>query len=318
METMIEFKDVSKQFDEGKVLNDINLKINQGEIFVLVGPSGSGKTTSLKMINGLVEPTDGDVYFKNKRIKEYNIQKLRFQIGYVLQQIALFPTMTVKENIEVIPEMLGWTKDARSRRVNELMSEVDLDPETYRDRMPAELSGGQGQRIGIIRALAAEPDLILMDEPFSALDPISRNSLQDLVLELHEKLNNTIVFVTHNMKEAMKLGDRIAVMRDGKVIQCATPDEIQNNPADEFVLEFFDETQDENNVKTLADLVSTDNYEQTTVPENQTIYSLDTTLNEAYEVLAKQDLLFIRLKTGSFGKITRQSMFCYLSREDKK
>ncbi|MGM0239669.1 ABC transporter ATP-binding protein [Enterococcus sp. AZ103] len=318
METMIEFKDVSKQFDEGKVLNDINLKINQGEIFVLVGPSGSGKTTSLKMINGLVEPTDGDVYFKNKRIKEYNIQKLRFQIGYVLQQIALFPTMTVKENIEVIPEMLGWTKDARSRRVNELMSEVDLDPETYRDRMPAELSGGQGQRIGIIRALAAEPDLILMDEPFSALDPISRNSLQDLVLELHEKLNNTIVFVTHNMKEAMKLGDRIAVMRDGKVIQCATPEEIQKKPADEFVLEFFDETQDENNVKTLADLVSTDNYEQTTVPENQTIYSLDTTLNEAYEVLAKQDLLFIRLKTGSFGKITRQSMFCYLSREDKK
>lgn len=318
MATMIEFKEVSKQFDEGKVLNDINLKINQGEIFVLVGPSGSGKTTSLKMINGLVEPTDGDVYFKNKRIKEYNIQKLRFQIGYVLQQIALFPTMTVKENIEVIPEMLGWTKDARNRRVDELLYEVDLDPETYRDRMPAELSGGQGQRIGIIRALAAEPDLILMDEPFSALDPISRNSLQDLVLELHDKLNNTIVFVTHNMKEAMKLGDRIAVMKEGKVIQCATPEEIQNNPADDFVLEFFDETQDENNLKTLADLVSTDNYEATTVPENQTIYPLDTTLNQAYEILANQDLLYIRLKSGSFGKITRQKMFHYLSREDKK
>lgn len=165
MESIIEFKDVSKEFEGNVVLKDLNLTVKKGEIFVLVGPSGSGKTTSLKMINGLVEPTDGNLYFKEKRIKDYNIQKLRWQIGYVLQQIALFPTMTVKENIEVIPDMLGWDKEQRNKRVDELLQEVDMDPELFRDRMPSELSGGQQQRIGIIRALASEPDIVLMDEP---------------------------------------------------------------------------------------------------------------------------------------------------------
>lgn len=201
MESIIEFKNVSKEFEGNVVLKDLNLSVKKGEIFVLVGPSGSGKTTSLKMINGLIEPTDGNLYFKEKRIKDYNIQKLRWQIGYVLQQIALFPTMSVKENIEVIPDMLGWDKERRNNRVDELLKEVDMDPELFRNRMPSELSGGQQQRIGIIRALASEPDIVLMDEPFSALDPISRASLQDLVLALHQKLGNTVIFVTHNMDE---------------------------------------------------------------------------------------------------------------------
>lgn len=153
MTAIIEFKQVTKRFESATVLKDLNITIEQGEIFVIVGPSGSGKTTSLKMINGLIEPTDGNIYFKNKRIKDYNLQKLRWQMGYVLQQIALFPTMSVKENIEVIPEMLGWKKERREKRVDELLREVDLEPEQYRDRMPGELSGGQQQRIGIILSL---------------------------------------------------------------------------------------------------------------------------------------------------------------------
>jgi len=204
MTPIIEFKNVSKKFDQKLVIDQLDLSINKGEIFVLVGPSGSGKTTTLKMINALSEPTDGDIYFKEKRIKEYNIQKMRWQMGYVLQQIALFPTMDVKQNIEVIPEMLGWSKKDRSEAVDRLLTQVKLDPEQYRHRMPKELSGGEQQRIGILRALAANPEIILMDEPFSALDPISRNSLQELVLDLHQELGTTIIFVTHNMKEAVK------------------------------------------------------------------------------------------------------------------
>jgi len=223
MTPIIEFKNVSKKFDQKLVIDQLDLSINKGEIFVLVGPSGSGKTTTLKMINALSEPTDGDIYFKEKRIKEYNIQKMRWQMGYVLQQIALFPTMDVKQNIEVIPEMLGWSKKDRSEAVDRLLTQVKLDPEQYRHRMPKELSGGEQQRIGILRALAANPEIILMDEPFSALDPISRNSLQELVLDLHQELGTTIIFVTHNMKEAVKLGTRIAVMNQGKIVQCDTP-----------------------------------------------------------------------------------------------
>ncbi len=188
MTPIIEFKNVSKKFDQKLVIDQLDLSINKGEIFVLVGPSGSGKTTTLKMINALSEPTDGDIYFKEKRIKEYNIQKMRWQMGYVLQQIALFPTMDVKQKIEVVPEMLGWSKKDRSEAVDRLLTQVKLDPEQYRHRMPKELSGGEQQRIGILRALAANPEIILMDEPFSALDPISRNSLQELVLDLHQEL----------------------------------------------------------------------------------------------------------------------------------
>ena len=158
------------------------------------------------MINGLSKPSAGDIYFKGKSLNEYNLQKMRWNMGYVLQQIALFPTMTVKQNIEVIPEMLGWEKQKRADRVDELLQKVGLSPDIYRDRMPRELSGGEQQRIGIIRAIAASPDVILMDEPFSALDPISRNSLQELVLSLHEELGTTIVFVTHNMEDLVVNG----------------------------------------------------------------------------------------------------------------
>ena len=316
MESIIEFKDVSKEFEGNVVLKDLNISVKKGEIFVLVGPSGSGKTTSLKMINGLIEPTNGDLYFKEKRIKDYNIQKLRWQIGYVLQQIALFPTMTVRENIEVIPEMLGWDKGRRTKRVDELLKEVDMDPELFRDRMPSELSGGQQQRIGIIRALASEPDIVLMDEPFSALDPISRASLQDLVLELHQKLGNTVIFVTHNMKEAMKIGSRIAVMHEGKLIQCDTPEEIQKHPANQFVEEFFDETTDEVYTQTLEALYNGGYYQQSEVADpTLTALTVDTSLSEVFDLLAGHDAFAMKREGKIIGIINRSDVFRFLSQE---
>lgn len=316
MESIIEFKDVSKEFEGNVVLKDLNISVKKGEIFVLVGPSGSGKTTSLKMINGLIEPTNGDLYFKEKRIKDYNIQKLRWQIGYVLQQIALFPTMTVRENIEVIPEMLGWDKGRRTKRVDELLKEVDMDPELFRDRMPSELSGGQQQRIGIIRALASEPDIVLMDEPFSALDPISRASLQDLVLKLHRKLGNTVIFVTHNMKEAIKIGSRIAVMHEGKLIQCDTPEEIQKHPANQFVEEFFDETTDEVYTQTLEALYNGGYYQQSEVADpTLTALTVDTSLSEVFDLLAGHDAFAMKREEKIIGIINRSDVFRFLSQE---
>lgn len=314
MKTIIEFKDVGQNFDGQQVLEHLNLEIKEGEIFVLVGPSGSGKTTSLKMINGLVVPTEGNVYFKNKRIKDYSLQKLRWQIGYVLQQIALFPTMTVKENIELIPEMLGWDKKRRRARVDELLREVALDPATYRDRLPGELSGGQQQRIGILRAIAAEPDVILMDEPFSALDPISRTSLQELVLKLHQKLGNTVIFVTHNMKEALKLGDRIAVMHHGKLVQCDTPDVIQNQPKTDFVQQFFNETAGDLTDQTLQALYTGDFYRRIKHVEPKIPrLSVMEPLEAAFDQLVTWEYFYLTEQDQLVGEVSRSDIFRFLS-----
>lgn len=238
---MIEFNHVTKKYGEQLVLKEMNLTIADGEFFVLVGPSGSGKTTTLKMINRLIEPTTGDIFFNGKKLIDYPLRDLRLSIGYVLQQIALFPNLTVSENIELIPEMKKWSKEQRRERVQELLRMVQLAPEEYAHRKPAELSGGEQQRIGILRAIAAKPDIILMDEPFSALDPISREQLQLLIKELHQELSSTIVFVTHDMNEAIHLGDRICIMNEGAVVQTDTPDEIRRNPISTFVAQFFKE-----------------------------------------------------------------------------
>lgn len=216
---MIKFQNVSKVYQENAVLSDVNLTIQQGEFFVLVGPSGSGKTTTLKMINRLIEPTTGEVALNEQAVTNYPLRELRLKIGYVLQQIALFPNLTVAENIELIPEMKKWPKEQRRERTIELLKKVQLDPEEYLHRKPAALSGGEQQRIGILRAIAAEPEVILMDEPFSALDPISRHHLQRLVKELHQELASTIVFVTHDMNEALLLGERICIMDTGKLFK---------------------------------------------------------------------------------------------------
>lgn len=239
---MIRYQGVSMSYDgKEKVLDDLNFEIKEGEFFVLVGPSGSGKTTTLKLINRLIEQTEGDIFFQGKNIKDYPLREMRLEMGYVLQEIALFPNLTVAENIGLIPEMKKINKKEIAKRVDSLLKQVDLDPKVYKNRLPEDLSGGEKQRIGILRAIAANPKVLLMDEPFSALDPISRTQLQDLVKDLHEDYKITTVFVTHDMREAIKLADRICLMRDGKIIQIGSPEDLVNNPANDFVASFFKE-----------------------------------------------------------------------------
>lgn len=237
---MIFYKNVSMEYPEsGKVLDNLNFNIEKGEFFVIVGPSGSGKTTSLKLINRLIEQTGGDIFFNNKKLKDYNLRELRLKIGYVLQEIALFPNLTVFENISLIPEMKKMDREIIDEKIDILLNKVGLEPKRYKDRFPEELSGGEKQRVGILRAIISGPEILLMDEPFSALDPISRINLQDLIKELHDEYKITTVFVTHDMSEAIKLADRICFMKEGKVIQIATPEEILKNPENKFVSKFL-------------------------------------------------------------------------------
>ena len=237
---MIEFINVGMTYPFGNVgLKNINLTINESEITVFIGPSGSGKTTLLKMINRLEDNTTGEVKINGKNVKEYNIHKMRWDIGYALQQVALFPHMNVEENIAIVPELKKWKKEKINARIDELLNMVGLEPEKYRKRKPSELSGGEAQRVGIARALAADPKIILMDEPFSALDPITRASLQEDVKKLQKQIHKTIVFVTHDIEEAFLLGDKICIIQDGELIQSGTKQEIISNPKNDFVKKFI-------------------------------------------------------------------------------
>ena len=236
---MIEYKNVALRYTEKDILKDVNLLIEDGEFMVLVGPSGSGKTTMIKMINRLLEPTGGNIYMNGKRIKDYKERELRLSTGYVLQQIALFPNLTVAENIALIPEMKGWSKEQIASKTEELLNKVGLPATEYVKRMPSELSGGEQQRIGIVRAIIGEPKILLMDEPFSALDAISRKQLQTLTKDLHQEFGMTTIFVTHDTDEALKLGDRIAVLEEGEIVQVADPKTILAQPANDFVADLF-------------------------------------------------------------------------------
>lgn len=236
---MIEYKNVALRYTEKDILKDVNLLIKDGEFMVLVGPSGSGKTTMIKMINRLLEPTGGNIYMNGKRIKDYNERELRLSTGYVLQQIALFPNLTVAENIALIPEMKGWSKEQIASKTEELLDKVGLPATEYVKRMPSELSGGEQQRIGIVRAIIGEPKILLMDEPFSALDAISHKQLQTLTKDLHKEFGMTTIFVTHDTDEALKLGDRIAVLEEGEIVQVADPKTILAQPANDFVADLF-------------------------------------------------------------------------------
>ena len=237
---MIEFINVGMTYPNGNVgLKNINLTINDSEITVFIGPSGSGKTTLLKMINRLEDNTTGEVKINGKNVKDYNIHKMRWDIGYALQQVALFPHMTVEENIAIVPELKKWKKEKIDARINELLNMVGLEPKKYRKRNPSELSGGEAQRVGIARALAADPKIILMDEPFSALDPITRAKLQEDVKKLQKQIHKTIVFVTHDIEEAFLLGDKICIIQDGELIQSGTKHEIISNPKNDFVKKFI-------------------------------------------------------------------------------
>lgn len=236
---MIKFENISKSFDDKLALDNINFNIYDGEFFVIVGSSGSGKTTCLKMINRLIDSSKGNIYIDGKNIKNMDIRNLRLDIGYVLQQGALFPNMTVYENIDLILEMKKISKDKRKEKIRTFLKKVGLAPDKYLGRYPDELSGGEAQRVGILRAIIANPKILLMDEPFSALDPIFKNQLQDLVKEIHDEIKITTVFVTHDMNEALKLGDRILILKEGKIVQIDEPKVIKNNPENDFVEKFF-------------------------------------------------------------------------------
>lgn len=235
---MIKFDHITKKFKENSVLSDISFEIKEGEFVAIIGASGCGKTTSLKMINRLITPSSGKIYVDGDDISKKDIIKLRRSMGYVIQQTGLFPHMTIRENIELIPRIEKYDKDKLFKKTYELMEMVGLDPDEFLDRYPTELSGGQQQRVGVARAFATDPRIILMDEPFSALDPITRSSLQDELIELQSQLKKTIVFVTHDMDEAIKLSDKICIMDKGHIVQYDTPENILRNPANEFVTEF--------------------------------------------------------------------------------
>lgn len=235
---MIEFKNIKKSYKNSIVLEDFNLKIDKGNLVVLIGSSGCGKTTLLKMINRLIEPTSGDIFVDGKNNKDVDPIELRRSIGYVIQQTGLFPHMTVKENIERIPKLMGRSQEEIDKKTVELFNMVGLDPEKYSDRYPVELSGGQQQRVGVARAFATDAEIILMDEPFSALDPITRTELQEQLFNIQKEYKKTIVFVTHDMDEALNLADKICILKDGKILQYDTPENILKNPAGEYVEEF--------------------------------------------------------------------------------
>lgn len=236
---MIEFKNVRKDFKSKVVLKDVSFNINKGELVTIIGASGCGKTTTLKMINRLIKPSSGQILINGEDIASKDIIKLRRNIGYVIQQTGLFPHMTVKENIEIIPKVEKMNPENVTKKTYELMDMVGLNSEEFLDRYPTELSGGQQQRIGVARAFATDPEIILMDEPFSALDPITRIQLQDELVDLQDKFKKTIVFVTHDMDEAIKIADKICIMDKGEIVQYDVPENILKNPINDFVSEFI-------------------------------------------------------------------------------
>jgi osmoprotectant transport system ATP-binding protein len=237
---MITLEQVSKSYDGvSKVINNLSFEVLEGEILMLLGSSGCGKSTLLKMINRLIDPTEGRIYLDGKDIQQQDPIELRRSIGYVFQGIGLFPHLSIRENISIVPRLIGWPEDRINNRHRELLELVQLSPEIHADRFPDELSGGQQQRVAVARALAADPDYLLMDEPFGALDAITRDSLQQEFLDLKQHLNKTIIFVTHDIVEAVTLGDRIAILHKGRLEQIGIPEEIMVNPATGFVKELF-------------------------------------------------------------------------------
>ena len=316
MTSAIKFEHVKKSFADKVVVNDLNLDIQQGELFVLVGNSGSGKTTSIKMINRLEDPNGGRVLVNQRPTTEYNVQKLRWQIGYVLQQIALFPNMTVAKNITLIPEIQG-DKGNLAETAAKLLQEVGLNPEEYAKRYPHELSGGEQQRIGILRAIASKPPIVLMDEPFSALDPLSRANLQSLVVDLHKQLHNTIIFVTHDMNEALRLADRIAIMKDGQLLQVDQPQEILRHPANKYVRDFFKGSLGNDLYETplrQAALFNEFKQKETATLASMTKVKADEKLAKVLAILSEQEEVAVQNENGAFlGFVDRQWLVAYLN-----
>jgi osmoprotectant transport system ATP-binding protein len=283
----LEFKSVTKRYagQESPAVNELSLHVPAGEVCVLVGPSGCGKSTALRLVNRLIDITDGDILLDDRSVRERDPSDLRREIGYVIQQIGLFPHLSIADNIATVPRLLGWDKGRTNKRVDELLDLIGL-PSDVRGRYPGQLSGGQRQRVGVARALAADPPLMLMDEPFGAIDPITRERLQDEFLRLQTEIRKTIVFVTHDIDEAIKMGDRIAILREGGILaQYAPPDELLTSPADDFVARFVgtDRSLKRLSLSTVGelDLMPANGYERNGLPE----LPHDTSLRDALAII---------------------------------
>ncbi|MEN0630770.1 osmoprotectant ABC transporter ATP-binding protein OsmV [Phytobacter ursingii] len=293
---MIKLENLTKQFTQKngqtvKAVDNINLHVPQSEMCVLLGPSGCGKTTTLKMINRLIMPSSGKILVNDHDTSEMDIVSLRRNLGYVIQQIGLFPNMTIEENITVVPRMLGWDKTRCKSRAEELMAMVALDAKKFLHRYPREMSGGQQQRIGVIRALAADPPVLLMDEPFGAVDPINREVIQNQFLEMQRTLKKTVMLVSHDIDEALKLGDRIAVFRQGRIVQCASPDELLAKPANEFVGSFVGQDRTLKRLLLVSAGDVTDQQPTLTVRES-------TAAQEAFAIMDDNDIRAITVVDG--------------------
>lgn len=291
---MILLEGVTKRFDEKVAVDNLTMEIKTGELCVFVGESGCGKSTTLRMLNRLINADEGNIKINNKNIKEYKPDALRRGIGYVVQSIGLFPHMTVYENIAVVPRLLKWEEKKIVERAKELIQLVGLDIKEYINKYPSELSGGEAQRIGVARALAADPEIILMDEPFGAVDPLNRNNLQNEFLKIQKQLKKTVIFVTHDIDEAMKLGDRIAIMYKGKLQCYETPENILMSD-NEFVKEFFGE---ESYIKVLSKFVAKDYLDESISTRAE--YSVDeyTTLKDVFAIMVKKGMDVIGVKNS--------------------
>lgn len=302
---MIKFDNVSKKYGDVTAIKQADLEVKDGEFLVLIGPSGCGKTTMLKMVNRLIPLTTGTLFINDKRISDYNINELRWNIGYVLQQIALFPHLTIAENIAIVPELKKWKRPQIDERIKEVMELAGIDYESFKDRLPGELSGGQQQRIGVIRALAADPDILIMDEPFSALDPISREKLQDEFIDIQRQIKKTIIFVTHDMQEALKLADRICLLKEGEIVQVGTPEEIVNHPKNEFVESFV--KGEVFNIKKLIKPLE----DEELIGTVKRTDSLETILS----VLTDYETIKVTDETGVIGKLERAEVYKEIAQE---
>lgn len=237
---MIVYEQICKTYPDGThALQNINVSIELGQLWAIIGPSGCGKTSFLKLLNRLIEPTAGRILLQGHALSDFDPIDLRRRMGYVIQQVGLFPHMTVEQNISIVPKILGWPTDRQHERSRELLRLIDMDPVQFLSRYPHQLSGGQQQRVGVLRALAADPDVILMDEPFGAVDPLNRAKLQQELKSLHTRLNKTILLVTHDIDEAFLLADRILLLKEGRIVQAGTPDELRQQPLERFVTEYL-------------------------------------------------------------------------------
>jgi osmoprotectant transport system ATP-binding protein len=289
---MIRFDNTSKAYAGVPAITGLNLNIERGELLVLLGPSGSGKSTALKMINRMVDHDSGRILLDGQEIYSFNVQDLRRRMGYAIQSVGLFPHWSVARNIATVPRLMGWSEDRIGQRVDELLTLYDMEPAQYRQRMPHQLSGGQQQRVGVARALAADPDVLLMDEPFGALDPVTRASLQLELLRIHRASGKTIILVTHDIDEALLLATRIVLLQQGRIAQAGTPLQLLQQPANDFVADFLgraDAGLKLLSLRTVADYLrpATQDTQPTLSPAlHATTLQLDTTVREAISHMA--------------------------------